>query len=67
MSLTSYQAAPPRVLVENQVGSILETRNLISELFQAPRSAIRPTPALTHFERPVAERSLEGIVKKEQL
>jgi hypothetical protein len=31
MSLTSYQAAPPRVLFESQVGSILETRNLISE------------------------------------
>jgi hypothetical protein len=46
MSLTSYQAAPPRVLFESQVGSILETRNLISELSQ----------------RDVGERSSDGIV-----
>jgi hypothetical protein len=47
MSLTSYQAAPPRVLFENQVGSILETRNLISELFQVAGDTIRSIPTLT--------------------
>jgi hypothetical protein len=67
MSLTSYQAAPPRVLFETQVGSILETRNLISELFQAPSDTIRSMPTLNYFEQAVGEWSLEGIVKKEQL
>jgi hypothetical protein len=45
MSLTSYQAAPPRDLLENQGGSVLETRNLISEIFQAmAKFEMRPVP-----------------------
>jgi hypothetical protein len=67
MSLTSYQAAPPRVLFERQGGSILETRNLISELFQVPGDAIRSIPTLNYSERAVGEWSLAGIVKEEQL
>jgi hypothetical protein len=38
MSLTSYQAAPPRVLLEIQTASVLEMRNLISEVFERRRS-----------------------------
>jgi hypothetical protein len=67
MSLTSYQAAPPRVFVESQVGSILETRNLISELFQMSGDTIRSIPTLKYFEWAVGEWPLERIVKKEQL
>jgi hypothetical protein len=38
MSLTSYQAAPPRVLLETQTASVFEMRNLISEVFRAARN-----------------------------
>jgi hypothetical protein len=74
MSLTSYQAAPPRVLLETQVGSVLETRNQISELFQAARVVRRAPdpgdstmPTLNYLRRIVGERSLDRIVKKEHL
>ena len=70
MSLTSYQAAPPRDLFETQGGSVLETRNLISEIFQTvAKFEMRP---VLGKDQPLrvgkwCQRSLDKKIKKENL